>query len=403
MKKIIDNLSIKKQLLSLRVDNKKLSDEAINIKIQYKESLMILDKFNLKFSKYCWIANDFFLYEDMKESLNIYTSTKDIKKVDIYLSSLFDKTSINNFISSILYFENLHLENLGKGETKNKPLIKILFVKHFINRKHIINIAKEAYLNENYISSIPLLLSVIDGITNDIDTQFGFFNDKVNMIIEDTIVAHESGLQSIKNTVTQSRKQTTTDEIFIPYRNGILHGRDLNYANKVVAAKCWHILFCLYEWAQKNNTKYFNKENKNPILKDEIDKYIDKDLNNASKLLFEYFKNKKYNILIYFDEIPTNTVSKFSRIEDLSRLYKEINILDFKLLNLVPLNERKNIFTCTLYIKFEVENKLKEKDIEIIFNYSDIHNNIVSIKNKKGHWKTDLYTLHNKLLYNQMI
>lgn len=402
MKKIIDIPSIKKQLQSLKIDNKKLSDKAIKIKKQYKEVLMLPDEFNLRFSKYCWIANDFFAPEIMKESLKIINETKNIKNVDNYLASLFNESSINNFITSILLFENFHLENLGKGETKNKPLIETLFIKYFIDRKYIINIAQETYFNENYISCIPLLLSIIDGITNDIDTQFGFFNDKVNMIIEDTIVAHESGLQTIKNLVTKSRKQTTNDEIFIPYRNGILHGRDLNYGNKIVAAKCWHILFCLYEWAQKNNLKYFNKENKNPILKDEIDKYVDKDLNIAIKSLFEYFINNKYNILIYFDETPTNKVSKYSRIEDLSKLYKEINILDFKLLDLEPLNERQNIYTCTLYIKFEAENMLKEKSIEIIFNYSDIDNNLVSIKNQKGHWKTDLCILHDKLLYNQL-
>jgi len=36
----------------------------------------------------------------------------------------------------------------------------------------------------------------------------------------------------------------------IPYRNGILHGRDLGYANKIVAAKCWATLFAVGDWAR---------------------------------------------------------------------------------------------------------------------------------------------------------
>jgi hypothetical protein len=34
------------------------------------------------------------------------------------------------------------------------------------------------------------------------------------------------------------------------YRHGILHGRDINYANKTVAAKCWAALFALNDWAR---------------------------------------------------------------------------------------------------------------------------------------------------------
>jgi len=42
-----------------------------------------------------------------------------------------------------------------------------------------------------------------------------------------------------------------TEPISIPYRNGILHGMDLGYDNKVVAAKTWAALFAAREWALK--------------------------------------------------------------------------------------------------------------------------------------------------------
>lgn len=49
--------------------------------------------------------------------------------------------------------------------------------------------------------------------------------------------------------MTRSRKKTTTEPVAMPYRHGILHGRDLAYDTKIVAAKCWAALFALREWA----------------------------------------------------------------------------------------------------------------------------------------------------------
>ena len=40
----------------------------------------------------------------------------------------------------------------------------------------------------------------------------------------------------------------------MPYRNGILHGRDLNYGNKFVAGKCIVMLLAISEWI-KNKKK----------------------------------------------------------------------------------------------------------------------------------------------------
>lgn len=43
----------------------------------------------------------------------------------------------------------------------------------------------------------------------------------------------------------------STEDLTIPFRHGILHGRDLGFANKLVAAKSWAALFALGEWARK--------------------------------------------------------------------------------------------------------------------------------------------------------
>lgn len=40
-------------------------------------------------------------------------------------------------------------------------------------------------------------------------------------------------------------------QIDMPYRHGIMHGMDLGYDNKIVAAKTWATLFSLRDWAIK--------------------------------------------------------------------------------------------------------------------------------------------------------
>lgn len=59
-----------------------------------------------------------------------------------------------------------------------------------------------------------------------------------------------------------SRTKTNEEEIRIPYRNGILHGRDLNFNNKEVASKCWWALASLIDWADE---KKMDKKPEAPI------------------------------------------------------------------------------------------------------------------------------------------
>ncbi len=61
-----------------------------------------------------------------------------------------------------------------------------------------------------------------------------------------------------------SRVKTTTEPIAIPYRHGILHGTDLGYDNKMVAAKSWAALFAARDWAIKAERKEFTAPPEEP-------------------------------------------------------------------------------------------------------------------------------------------
>jgi hypothetical protein len=81
--------------------------------------------------------------------------------------------------------------------------------------------------------------------------QKGFFSESVNLEAWDSIAAHSQGLMALNNIFKKGRYKTTTEQITIPYRNGILHGMDLGYDNKIVAAKTWAALFATRDWAIK--------------------------------------------------------------------------------------------------------------------------------------------------------
>lgn len=113
---------------------------------------------------------------------------------------------------------------------------------------------------------------IIDGGVNDIDKNKGFFTETTDLTAWDSIAAHSTGLSKLRDILNKGRNRTNTEEIFLPYRNGILHGRDLSYANKFVSAKCWLTLIAINDWAKALNKDKENppKESKNLSFKESL-------------------------------------------------------------------------------------------------------------------------------------
>ncbi len=119
----------------------------------------------------------------------------------------------------------------------------------FRKRMRLVELAKEDYLAGRFHACVPLLLSLLDGLVNDITKHVGFFSKNVNLTAWDSIAAHESGLSSIAKIMGASRNKTSEVVIRLPYRHGILHGRELAFDNQLVAAKCWAAMFAVRDWA----------------------------------------------------------------------------------------------------------------------------------------------------------
>lgn len=216
-------------LLSLFGANSKNLKEAFeplaDIQKQFEVISQSPDKFNDHFSQRGWIA-----HESMNHDLML-TCIEFAEKGHIELA---EQELINYYSSDKMQWLTYQL----KG------------TKEFAIRYSLIKAAYEDTIAEKYYACIPVLLLVIDGGVNDVDRNKGFFAENTDLTAWDSIAAHSSGLATLKEIFNDTRKRTTEEEITMPYRHGILHGRDINYANKIVAAKCWAALFALNDWAK---------------------------------------------------------------------------------------------------------------------------------------------------------
>lgn len=188
------------------------------------EILTIPDSFNDTFREYGWIAYESMNLEAMKDAVSIAKS-EGILKAEMFLSEYYNEETLK---WGILRF-------------KSNP--------EFQRRIRLTELAKVDYLAERYHACIPLLLSMIDGIVNDVSKHVSFFADSADMTAWDCIAAHETGLQSLAVLMKKFRNKTNDDPITVPFRNGILHGRELAFDNRIVAAKCWASLFAARDWA----------------------------------------------------------------------------------------------------------------------------------------------------------
>lgn len=213
-------------LEKLGIKNEKLS-KALE---KYPELLGKLEMFNLpdRFNKYFaergWIAYESINAELMEKAVLLGDEGK-LDEAEQVLVDFYDKEKIKWYL-----FRN-------RGITA------------FRIREILAEKALDDYSERRYHASVPLVLMIMDGVVNDIE-QTGFFAENTDLSAWDSIAGHSTGLKKLSALMRKGVNKTVTDEIQIPYRHGILHGRYINYANKLAAAKAWAALFAIGDWAR---------------------------------------------------------------------------------------------------------------------------------------------------------
>lgn len=253
-KKIKDNQSIKPLVELIKLGKftfnifdrvpfiYKLSPKLKSVKDQYSNIekisniLDLPDQFNELFSKYGWICYGGLSKEILENSVKLGLENE-VEEAQNLLINSFDEQSLNLI------------------------LLKCRTREHFKLRIDLLELIKIDYLEERYHAAIPLLLALIDGLANDVSKHIGFFTEGLDLELPDSMTAHETGLPFLKTIMNSPRKNTTNEKISIPYRNGILHGRDLNFNNKEVASKCWWALESLIDWSDEKKLDKKNQQN----------------------------------------------------------------------------------------------------------------------------------------------
>lgn len=305
LKKEMDTLS---SLVPFMGNNKR--KELANLKSNLSKLIEQIEKFDSIMSPRGWCFYDSFSTTVIDKVIQTYTEFGIEKAEEIIIDyySAKEELNIRRIIQSNHEFQ--------------------------IREKLILNAFDDHY-NGRYYASIPLFLIIIDGAVNDFTKSKGFFAEGTDVTAWDCVVGCSNGLTAIKSMYVKSRTTLNTSPIDMPYRNGILHGRDIHYDNVKVSCKCVNLLFAVSDWMKMKRTEEvrklkFEKEcNPPPIseslkkLKDnrevrkeisnwkrrkivigkdipecgEISEYIDYGYIQSVVEMFDYWKNENYGKL----------------------------------------------------------------------------------------------------------
>lgn len=188
------------------------------------ENMIIQSKlFTERFSSLGWCSYDSMSFELM-ERVNTIFDEKGVEEAEQALISYY-KTDVRHIIHWI--------KNSSNAFLIRDSLIQNFFEDHFAERYH---------------ASVPLGLIIVDGAVNDFTRSKGFFAEGTAVDAWDCLVGCDENLTRIKEIFNQNRTKTNDEIITLPYRNGIMHGRDLNYANEFVSCKCVALMFAVADW-----------------------------------------------------------------------------------------------------------------------------------------------------------
>ncbi|WP_132242813.1 hypothetical protein [Marinisporobacter balticus] len=240
-----------------------------DVQKQFNNLLMQIELFNERFSDKGWIVYDSISLTLIEKANQVYDE-KGIEEAEKVLTTYYS-TEIEKNLFMLKNCEELAL------------------------RYNLILRAFEDHKEGRYHASIPVFLMIIDGAVNDYTKRKGFFAEDTDVSAWDCLVGCSDGLAKLKNIYCQRRKKTNIEMIDVPYRNGILHGRDLNYDNILVSSKCLVLIFAIHDWMMNKKNEEIRKDN---FQKDqevptwnELAKKLQK--NNEDKITIKEWKPRK--------------------------------------------------------------------------------------------------------------
>ena len=125
-------------------------------------------------------------------------------------------------------------------------------VRAYHPRHELMLAAAKDHEEGRFHASVPVVLAQMDGLVLDLaNLQFFRRGGRAHLEAADSMAGHPRGLGALAALMGQPRSSTRTTVIDLPYRHGILHGRDLGYANETTSAKAFAAFLALRAWAMK--------------------------------------------------------------------------------------------------------------------------------------------------------
>jgi hypothetical protein len=410
LKKTIDGFQALHRVVKLfgvfGLKNKEL-DKAFEGFEQMKHQFEMLskspDRFNELFAKKGWIA-----HESMNQGLMLTAiQFADKGHIDLAEQALID------------YYSSDQMHWL---------VCRLRGVDAFSKRYELLQLAYQDTLEGRFHSAIPIVLMMMDGAVNDIDKGKGFFAENTDVTAWNSIAAHSTGLKVLKKILSDTRKRTTEETLTMPYRHGILHGRDLGYANRTVAAKSWLALFAVNDWARSllDGKKTAPPEKPEPTLKEQVNSIIEsaRKLNESKAVserisewkardlvigadisekcastqyedftpeqeairFAEYWSKKKYGLIAkQIHQFSKKDISEKKEAGRVRTAFEGKNLIDYKLTKLVDCTPA--ISEVTIEVIIEYEGKMHEESITLRMIYQGLKGETLILGDKNGQWK----------------
>ncbi|MBO6550627.1 MAG: hypothetical protein JJ964_13540 [Rhizobiales bacterium] len=198
--------------------------DAVSDILKEEKNLYLPDQFNEAFSDKGWIVTNSFSMEVMSKALKLKTEGEE-EAAEEEIISWFTEDNINLFA--------IH---------RSKPFNKAS------DRWTQLREALSLTIEQRYMAAVPLILIACDGFASDV-IGTSPFEKNVDLSSFDSIVGHHSSLPKLIGKVIKGVRKSSDEELSIPLRHGILHGRSLGYANKIVCYKSWLLMIALVDWA----------------------------------------------------------------------------------------------------------------------------------------------------------
>ena len=179
--------------------------------LQQSDILTLPDRFNDAFARKGWIATGSMSTDAMRTALELYEAGKTQQPEDEIIAWLQEDT-ISRAIERAKRFNKAG------------------------NRWHQLREALKLTLEERYWSAVPLILIACDGFASDILGTSPFAKD-ADLTAFDSIPGHPNSLPFLIKALTGVVRKSSDKELTLPLRNGILHGRSMGYANRIVCMK----------------------------------------------------------------------------------------------------------------------------------------------------------------------